>query len=668
MRWLVLLLCLWPMLGHADEGDVGDDDDSAADEPGPSPEELESAAAAAAETAAKLAAAEARTATIEAELEALRKQVARIDRKVNPKRPKIRIPTLDLQLGGRVSSDLRFRVQEKTVGDWYDQTVLPIGVSRLENIAKLTADASISKFRGYVELDFVLRGDRPDLNGFAGLTDQSQVVPTRFESQGAYIQARDLLAPGLDFSVGHMLVQWGVGDQFNPTNNLNANDLEDPLYFGQQQANLMLKVDYTLLNTVTFSGVVVPLFRPAMLPETAVLGLAQTDLLPYVDEDLRLRVQASNSLALRTGSPVIVDSIEIREPEYTPENMQFAFRVAATLGMQDLAISYYNGRSDFPTPTLTVNTIVDSPRCENDPRPPTPRAVDENGDPIFGTDEECYDEHVSSANVLEYPKLQVIGFNAAGEIPGINVGYRLELGIYIPQRMTGQIFKPTVALDPTPPGQFDYDGDGAAGGDLPVVVSDQVFAKWSLGFDRKLGPVILNAMWVHGLSDEFGAGDWTTPGAKIRRGWTEEAILEEAALIEAPPYPSLFDCATGGTEMARLCGREITRPSLADYLVFGVDINFLRDKGLIRIFTIWDLSGYTYTLWDPASNERQSTHYHPFTPEGFSATIYPEFQFNFGHGFEVAAGALILLGRDYTKFGDPAGGGSQVYFRARYSF
>ncbi len=666
MRWLVLLLLMVPTLVLADE--PSDDDDSASEDAGPSPEELESAAAEAADAAARAAAAEARTAAMEAELEALKKQVAKINRKVNPKRPKIRVPTLDLQLGGRISSDLRFRVQEKVVGEWYDQTVLPVGISRFENIGKLTADASISKFRGYVEMDFVLRGDRPDLDGFAGLTDQSQLVPTRFESQGAYIQARGLLTPGLDISVGHMLVQWGVGDQFNPTNNLNANDLEDPLYFGQQQANLMLKVDYTLLNTVTFSGVLVPLFRPAMLPETAGPGLAQTDLPPYTDEDLRLRVQASNSPADKTGTPVMVDSIEIREPERSPENMQFAFRVAATLGMQDLAISYYNGRSDFPTPTLTVNTIVDEPMCEGDPRPPTPRAVDENGDPIYGDEEDCYSGRVSSANVLEYPKLQVIGFNAAGEIPGINVGYRLELGIYIPERKTGQIFKPTVALDPTPPGQFDYDDDGAAGGELPEVVSDQVFAKWSLGFDRKIGPVILNAMWVHGLSDEFGAGDWTTPGAKIRRGWTEEAILEEAALIEAPPYPSLFECATGGAEMARLCGREITRPSLADYLVFGIDINFLRDKGLIRIFTIWDLSGYTYTLWNPTTNERESTHYHPFTPEGFSATIYPEFQFNFGHGFDVAAGALILLGKDYTKFGDPAGGGSQVYFRARYSF
>ena len=33
---------------------------------------------------------------------------------------------------------------------------------------------------------------------------------------------------GLDLKVGHQVVQWGVGDQFNPTNTLNAENLEDP--------------------------------------------------------------------------------------------------------------------------------------------------------------------------------------------------------------------------------------------------------------------------------------------------------------------------------------------------------------------------------------------------------------------------------------------------------
>jgi hypothetical protein len=57
-----------------------------------------------------------------------------------------------------------------------------------------------------------------------------------------------------------------------------------------------------------------------------------------------------------------------------------------------------------------------------------------------------------------------------------------------------------------------------------------------------------------------------------------------------------------------------------------------------------------------------------FSSEGFSASIYPELDYNFGNGLELGAGALLLLGGSWTKFGDPAAGGSLVFTRARFSF
>ena len=706
-RWhLLLLLCLLlavPNAALAGEDDsAGDDDDSAAqDAPAPSDPEadtpaddddsaapddaeaLPSDADALGEAEAARAAAEARADERDAELEALKETVARLDRKVNPPRSKVRIPKLEVQLGGRISTDLRVRVKEVGSGDWYDPHILPVGISRQENIAKATVDASIGRFRGYLELDFVLLGRDERLDGLAALSAQDQVVPTRFESQGAYLAAHDLLVRGLDFQAGHMLLQWGAGDQFNPTNNLNANDLEDPLLFGQQQANLMFKVDYTVLDLVTFTGVLVPIFRPALTPSSSSLATAAVDRLPFLDEDLRHRIHSSNALATKTGTPTIVSEIEIEEPEPTPDNMQFAFRLAATLGLQDLAVSYYNGRFDFPVANLNHNTIDRTKRCLFDPPAPLARPVDENGDEIeYGTDQ-CVSGLVNSYNRLYYPKVQVVGFNAAGEIPGVEIGYRLEVGVYIPEAVSSRIIKPVVAIDPTPGPEFDYDLDGVAGGDAPLTSSDQVFAKWSLGLDRKVGPVMFNVMWVHGLADEFGAGDWATKspdvntgddeaakhdGWIVRRGNVLDEILAEVALLPAEGHPSLFDCATTDVATARMCTEEILRPRLGDYLVFGFDIGFLRDKGLIRVFTLWDLSGYTFTTWDADSAQRVRTHYNLFTPEGFSATLLPELQFNFGNGFDVAAGALIPLGASYTKFGDPASGGPQVYFKAKYSF
>jgi len=47
--------------------------------------------------------------------------------------------------------------------------------------------------------------------------------------------------------------------------------------------------------------------------------------------------------------------------------------------------------------------------------------------------------------------------------------------------------------------------------------------------------------------------------------------------------------------------------------------------------------------------------------------LFPEFSYNFGNGLELGAGALVNLGKSYTKFGDPAAGGSLTFARARYT-
>ncbi len=66
--------------------------------------------------------------------------------------------------------------------------------------------------------------------------------------------------------------------------------------------------------------------------------------------------------------------------------------------------------------------------------------------------------------------------------------------------------------------------------------------------------------------------------------------------------------------------------------------------------------------------QRTMTHYSLFTTQGFSASIFPELDYNFGNGLELGAGALVLLGARTTKFGDPAAGGTEVFTRGRYSF
>jgi hypothetical protein len=116
------------------------------------------------------------------------------------------------------------------------------------------------------------------------------------------------------------------------------------------------------------------------------------------------------------------------------------------------------------------------------------------------------------------------------------------------------------------------------------------------------------------------------------------------------------------------CAREVLAPKLGDYAVIGVDLKFLDDAMLLRLFTLWSMSGVTIDEWSEADKKRVTKHFGLFTKEGFSAVLFPELEYNFGNGLELGAGALIELGKDYTKFGDPAAGGSTVFTRAKFSF
>ncbi len=116
------------------------------------------------------------------------------------------------------------------------------------------------------------------------------------------------------------------------------------------------------------------------------------------------------------------------------------------------------------------------------------------------------------------------------------------------------------------------------------------------------------------------------------------------------------------------CATETVAPRLGDYLVLGADFKFLEDAALFRLFTVWALNGVYTSQWDTTVQARTLTHYSLFTTQGFSASIFPELDYNFGNGLELGAGALLLLGASTTKFGDPAAGGTEVFTRGRYSF
>ncbi len=271
--------------------------------------------------------------------------------------------------------------------------------------------------------------------------------------------------------------------------------------------------------------------------------------------------------------------------------------------------------------------------------------------------------------LLSYPRMHVYGLNVSGEFNPFKwisesirgLGYRVEAALIVPQLTTLQLTQDALPALMQGAGEYDYQSAGHPGGNPPTVVTATPFAKWTVGLDYTFGEhVYANLQWVHGLADEFGAGDFLHPGGwAVRASGVSTNAAQTGALCVTPTPPNGAQCAT-----------ETLAPKLGDYLVLGADFKFLEDAGLFRLFTIWDLNGVYVSQWDSTlkTPERTLTHYSLFTSTGFSATIFPELDYNFGNGLELGAGALVLLGHSYTKFGDPAAGGSVVFTRGRYSF
>ena len=549
----------------------------------------------------------------------------------------------------KIESDLRFRLEDKSVGSWYASRKLVKGVERNQNTLGPKITAKLDKFKAVAQVDLVLFGYNQKVDDIGSLTKPDAVQPYRIDVNDLYLEADGLLLDGLDLRIGQQTVSWGVADQFNPTNNLNSEDLRDPLLFGKQAANFMVKADYYWTKDLSWEGVLVPLFRPALLPNSAPLGVSAIDRLPFVDEKIRWRIEseraASESKILQ--NPQLVDKTTIRTPDPGFNNMQFGTRVAWTIAEQDFSLSYYNGRTDFPQ-AVSNHTRQDKSFQKCDPKDASRCAIG-----LLKTDV-----------TLEYPRMHVYGLNIAGEVnpfkslkKGIEgIGYRFEGALIVPQKTKMKITQDALDLTfPQAAGEYDYDNDGNPGGPRPIVVDDTPFMKWTVGLDYTFfRDLYVNVQWVHGLVDEFGAGDWLFSGESVRQSGVTGS-LEDAALICALPRD--------GSK----CAREITRPRIGDFLVLGADYHFLEDAATARLFTIWELSGYHETHYDGNTGERVRTSYPWFDPKGFSAAIYPEFMYNFGNGFELGAGALFLLGKSYTKFGDPASGGSLAFLRAKYT-
>jgi hypothetical protein len=247
-----------------------------------------------------------------------------------------------------------------------------------------------------------------------------KVDPFDFRLMEAYVAVKGLPWSKMDIKVGRMIQSWGTADMFNPTDNLNSRDFSDPLDYAAKVPNNMLEVDLYPTRWLTLQLVWVPVFKPANLPTSAVMGFAMTyndrgevtdfpappldqagqdKLLGLKDKLGSSSTGGDNPLAGVHFTDPVVRTVM---PKATLANSQFGARAKFAAGPVDLSLSYYYGRFGFPVAYTVVADVITPANV-----PPPSK---------FVTDEEALDPtkfNVRYVAEILYPRMQVAGLDFA---------------------------------------------------------------------------------------------------------------------------------------------------------------------------------------------------------------------------------------------------------------
>jgi hypothetical protein len=377
---------------------------------------------------------------------------------------------------GHVDSDIRLFLPGKRGAAW--QRAWDLG--RMESSIEAFGEARTGDVAAVADLELIFYG-RNQVSGmtsaensdgrleagdgiyitpgsFNSLTSRQSIDPFRIESDALYLEARDFVAEGLDLRLGRQIVTWGAADEFNPTDNLNAYDLEDPLQFGEGIANEMAFVSYSpdMPGQPTLTLVWVPVFKGALLPPEALGAFSD----PAI---ARAQVSSPEMSALldmqdefiAAGGTVLYD-LRSRPPRFSIENSMAATRLAWTALDIDMSLSYFRGFDDLPRAERAVATQSGT------------TALNEI--------------------TLTYPRIQAVGGDFATSIDTLDgMGLWGEAAVFFHEDLYRQIS--------TPLGDEILEKERDAG----------AFWKGTFGLDHSPAAFwYVNIQYVHGFLDEFG--------------------------------------------------------------------------------------------------------------------------------------------------------------------
>ena len=438
---------------------------------------------------------------------------------------------------GLIESDLRFAVPGKDG----PEGVPDVRFIRSDNTARFTGKLDVGwDVRGVADVQVIFTG-RSAADTGPELILREAIDPLRFESDALFVEVLDLFTEGLDLRLGRQILQWGTGDQFNPTSNLNPLDLEDRIKFGERIANEMVVLSYTppvsiegeevaILDEINITLAAVPYFRQAQLPSSALLAFSdRTQFNRLVDSPKLKPLLDQEASFLSQGGEVFYD-IQVDTPDVTFENMQYGARLSWALVGMDMSVSYYHGFNDLPRAERVYASDLHLPVV--------PKTADLTGMDLAGVS-------ITNDVHLSYARKDVIGADFSTSLDFLDgLGLWAEFAwtfhddLYRFTR-TSAVYVPSSKGEALLPGLENriLERELEEGGFWKLVAGmDYTIASWWY----------VNVQYLHGFPDEFGQAalkDYFVAGSDFKM-FRDQMLLRLFAIVQVQDqstvlYPQL---------------------------------------------------------------------------------------------------------------------------------
>jgi len=339
-----------------------------------------------------------------------------------------------IDFSGRVKLFTSAFMEDNTAGEFFSHQAADFASKRLE--LRLAFAGNVSERVAYlVRFDaYAYPGDRlggqsfPEAGALGSAFSSEYFELNLYEAQ---VKVSDFLVQGLDLTLGKQRIQWGSADKMNVVDNLNPIDLAnfftfDPDYFAERRPQTALNFEYYAGKT-----------------KLQLVWLLQNPLspMPYGYTALLQKFYGLQTITVQTywGRELAKTGLGLR--------------ISRNLFAIDLALSYYIGNSSLPV--LRELSALSS-----------------------------------LEGIFYYPRLQVLGFDCAGEFKGI--GFWAESALIIPENINGRVVVPLIVNDQLLPAESSFR------------LLEPAYWKYVLGLDYNFGGgFYANLQFLHGFFDEF---------------------------------------------------------------------------------------------------------------------------------------------------------------------